>query len=114
MGIEFYTGSDRNKVIGNNMSSNGSGIRLHGGCYNNTILNNNILNSFYYDGIELDDSHNCTVVGNHVTWCTDGIDETGAANGNVFTGNMCDFNSGDDYDINGANSIFGYNIGTRA
>jgi len=57
------------------------------------------------DGICLYDVKNCSFIGNHIQHCVDGIDEETSVygcDGNLYLGNMCMSNSGNDYDINGA------------
>jgi len=90
----YISSGNYNQVIGctiddYGLSGNGDGIHSHN-CVNSTYSLNTILKGGVggtSDGIELDDGHNCTVIGNIISFSDNGIKESGAPDGNIILGN---------------------------
>jgi len=118
----IYVRASGCKLLGNTISNTvGDRIRIYDGGFTvYLIVTDNRINDVGGDGIFMSGVTYSSFMGNIITRCIDGIDETGADNYNIYLGNIVTGNSGDAYDINGANckppadnrSFF--NIGTFA
>ena len=96
-----------NNIITNVTLASGLGIDVLAASHNDTI-NGNIITGFAY-GISLYQAQNCTLTGNRVYGCTNGIDERDVANYNIAVGNNCK-GCTDGVDVDGSGSVNQHNL----
>lgn len=89
-GASWSTIND-NAIVHYGHAGNGDGIHLHDGTTNCSVSDNSIRlggAGGHSDAIEIDDGHNNTISGNRCSVYDSGIEETGASDGNIITGNI--------------------------